>query len=131
MFLLLTVKNSVGNVVEIINLLDKDVWSGDELRANYIALVEKWGEWEIINESGAGIVVRYVDVGNALFSGLAITFATCTFIALLCAIVLGKIVFPLLATHYQNINNELVDLTTLHTATQIDNMTKQNKKEWF
>jgi hypothetical protein len=134
LFLLFTLKNSIGNVVDILNALDKKTWSGEELSANYQALIEKWGEWEIIGQGSAGIVVRYVDIGNALFSGLAITFATASFVSFACALVFGKIVFPLLYKHYKNSNEELVDIATLQSATQINDMAnkgKDKKKEWF
>lgn len=124
-------KNSVGNVTEILNLLDDDKWSGEEIRQHYTELIDKWGEWEIVGKDGAGIVVRYVDVRNAMFSGLAITFGSLMFVSLLFAIVFGKIVFPLLKKHYENTNDELVDIATLQSAAQINEMTKSKKKEWF
>ena len=124
-------KNSVGNVTEILDLLDDDKWSGQEIEQNYAALVEKWGEWEIIGKDGAGIVVRYVDVRNAMFSGLAITFGALALISLVIAIVFGKIVFPLLKKHYDNTNEELVDVATLQSAAQINEMHKNKKEGWF
>lgn len=124
-------KNSIGNITEILNMLDEDIWSGKEIQENYEYLVNKWGEWEIVGEGNAGIVIRYVDVGNALFSGLAITFATCAFISFAVSIVFGKIILPLLYKHYKNSNEELVDIATLQSAQQIDVMSKKCKKEWF
>ena len=124
------IKNSIGNITEILNMLDKDVYNAEEIRQNYQMLIDKWGEWEIIGENSAGVVVRYVDIGNALFSGLAITFMSLTFIMFVLAIMFGKIIFPLLSKHYKNLNDELVDVATLQSAKQINDMTK-NKKEWF
>jgi hypothetical protein len=123
------VKNSVGNVVEILELLDTDNFTGTELEQNYAALVERWGEWEIHSASSAGLVIRYVNVGNALFSGLMITFSTFTMISLCSAILLGKIVFPMLSKHFTNCNDEMVDMATLKSAAQIAQMS--GKKEWF
>ena len=91
-FLILAMKHSIGNVFDILNLLDKDVYSGEELRQNYMYLVEKWGEWEIIGEDSAGFVVRYVNIGNALFSGLMMTYFVLASISLTLAIVFGKII---------------------------------------
>lgn len=131
------IKNSIGNITEILTALDKEKWTGEELQENYAYLVEKWGEWEIVGEGAAGIIVRYVNIGNALFSGLAITFAMATFISFVIAVVFGKIIFPLLRNHYKNSNDELVDVATLQSAAQIDKMTKSKhlekgeKKEWF
>lgn len=97
-------------------------------------LVDKWGEWEIIGEDSAGLVVRYVNIGNALFSGLMRVYTVLTVISLCVAVVLGKIVFPSLAKLYKNNNEEMVDLATLKSAQQIDNIVKKTKdkgKEWF
>lgn len=121
-------KNSVGNVTEILTLLDKDIYTGNEIEKNYAYLIEKWGEWEIIGGGTAGIVIRYVDVGNALFSGLMITYSTLTVISLCAAFVFGKIMFPMLAKHFKNNNEEMVNMATLKSAAQID---KMSKKEWF
>lgn len=127
-------KNSVGNVTEILGLLDKKAFTGQELKVNYEMLVEKWGEWEVSGMSSAGLVIRYVDVSNALFSGLMITFGTLTIISLCVAIVFGKIIFPLLMKHFETSNAEIVDLATLKSATQIDKIdqvVKKKEKEWF
>lgn len=131
----LMVQNSVGNVTEILNLLDKDVYSGEELIENYQYLVDKWGEWEIIGENSVGLVIRYVDVSNALFSGLMMIYMSLTIASLVIAIVLGKLIFPLLAKMYKNANDEMVDMATLTSAGQIEEMTKakavNKKEEWF
>lgn len=123
------VKNSVGNVVEILELLDKDTHSGNELAQNYNVLVERWGEWEIIGAGSAGLVIRYVNIGNALFSGLMIMYGTLTIISFCIAIVFGKIMFPMLAKHFKNSNDEMVDMATLKSASQIDKLSK--REEWF
>lgn len=121
-------KNSVGNVTEILDLLDKNVYGKEQLAVNYQKLVEKWGEWEIVGAGNAGLVIRYVNIGNALFSGLMITFSVFTVTSFVLAILLGKIVFPLLSKHFANMNEEMVDMATLRSASQID---KLSKKEWF
>lgn len=123
------VKNSVGNVVEILELLDVDNYTGTQLEQNYAMLVERWGEWEIHSANSAGLVIRYVNVGNALFSGLMITFSTLTIVSLCAAILLGKIVFPMLSKHFTNCNDEMVDMATLKSATQIAKMS--GKEDWF
>jgi hypothetical protein len=128
LFLCLAARNSVGNIIEILSLLDKDTHSGIEVTQNYAYLVNKWGEWQIV-DGGAGISIKYIDIGNAMFSGLMITFSTLTLITLVAAIVLGKIMFPLLAKHYKNCNEEMVDMATLTSASQINEISK--RKEWF
>lgn len=122
-------ENSVGNVTDILELLDKDAYTAEQLTENYAMLIEKWGEWEIVNAGGAGLVVRYVDIGNALFSGLMITYCILTVLSLVCAILFGKIILPLLSKHFADCNTEMVDLATLKSAAQIDQISK--KKEWF
>ena len=130
-FFVLAIHNSIGNVTEILHLLDKDIYTGEEIAQHYKMLVEKWGEWEIVGADAAGLVIRYVDIRNALFSGLMITYSVLTAVSLLLAIVLGKIVFPQFAKVFANNNDELVDVATLKSAQKIDEMSKKNNKEWF
>lgn len=129
------IQNSIGNITEILHLLDKDIYNEQEIAENYKYLVEKWGEWEIIGAGSAGLVIRYIDIRNALFSGLMVTYTVLTVCALLCAIVVGKIVFPQLVKLYTDNNGEMVDIATLRSAQQIDEMTAESRnkkgKEWF
>jgi hypothetical protein len=120
-------ENSVGNVTEILDLLDAKTYNAEQLVENYKMLVGKWGEWELVGAGNAGLVIRYVNVGNALFSGLMVTYCTCTIIMFVIAILFGKIVFPLFSKYYLNRNDTMVDLATLKSADQIEQM----KKEWF
>ena len=133
-FFVLTISNSIGNVTEILALLDKDTHTQEEIVANYQMLVDKWGEWEIIGADSAGLVIRYVDVRNALFSGLMIVYTILTVVFLLMTVIIGKVLFPQLAKLYTNNNDEMVDVATLKSAQQIDEMTKKksaNKEDWF
>ena len=126
-------QNSVGNISEIIRLLNDELYTEVEIRQHYQELIEKWGEWEIIGASSAGLVVRYVDIRNALFSSLMITYAILTIVCFILTIVLGKVVFPTLIKYYINNNDEMVDMATLKTAAKIDASLddKPTKKEWF
>lgn len=128
-FLILALSNSIGNVTEILDMLDKSKYSGDELVANYQYLVAKWGEWELVGEGMSGLVIRYVNVGNALFSSLMVTFFVLAIIFLLLGIIFGKIVFPCMVKYYNNNNESMIDIATLKSAAQIDEISK--KKEWF
>lgn len=130
-FVCLALTNSLGNVIEILELLDKEKYTGEEIRHNYAALAEQWGEWEIAGDENGIFSVRYIDVGAALFSGLLFTYTTLAIIAMAMAIVFGKIVFPQLAKMYRNSNEEMVDLATLKSASQIDKMSRKGGKEWF
>ena len=128
------IQNSVGNITEILHLLDKDIYNEQQIAENYKQLVEKWGEWEIVGANSAGLVIRYVDIRNALFSGLMITYTILCVVSLVLAIVIGKILFPQLSKSFVSNNDELVDMTTLQNAQKIDEMVKkqkENKKEWF
>ena len=125
-------QNSIGNITEILHLLDDSIYTGEEISAHYKMLVEKWGEWEIIGADNAGLVVRYVDIRNALFSGMMILYAFLAGLSFVLAIVLGKLIFPSLAKYYTANNSEMVDMATLKSAAKIEKMTKnKDKKEWF
>lgn len=122
----------MGNVIEIVNLLDDDIYTGEEVREHYRALAEKWGEWEIVGESDSGFVIKYIDIKNVLFSNLMITYTGIAIGCFVISIIFGKIVLPMLIKYYKGNNDELVDMATLRTAAKVDaNINVNNKKEWF
>lgn len=126
------IENSIGNVTEILNLLDKDKYTGEEIAEHYAYLVEKWGEWEIVGANNTGLVIRYVDVRNAMFSGLMVTFTVLTIVSIAVNFILTKVVFPQLIKMYTKNNDELVDVATLKSAAKIDEIVKNKEtKEWF
>ena len=133
LFFIMMIKNSIGNVTEILHLLDKDIYTGEQIEENYAYLVQKWGEWEIVGAGTSGLVIRYVDVRNALFSGLMITYTDFTIVSLALSVILGKVLFPQLSKLYSDNNSEMVDVATLKSAAKIDEMTnnKNSEKEWF
>ena len=110
---------------------------------NYQSLIAKWGEWEIIGADKAGLVIRYVNVGNAIFSGLMITFSILFGVTVFIMLVLDKIIFPVIIKGCETDNEDLVNLTSLRTAEKIGDIenrlgvqntpdTKKSKrKEWF
>ena len=119
-FLVIAIKNSVGNLIEIIHLLDNKVYTGAELQANYSYLVEKYGEM-IIGNGGAGFQVVFVDVKHAFFSGIMIM---CSFASIMCfiaSVVLGKWVLPMLVKQMEENNQDMVNLATL------EHLDKENK----
>lgn len=112
--------------------------------SNYQSLIAKWGEWEIVGANQAGLVIRYVNVGNALFSGLMITFSILFGVTVFIMLVLDKIIFPVIIKGCETDNEDLVNLTSLRTAekigdienrlgaqTEISNPKKSKRKEWF
>ena len=129
LFLYLMIKNSMGNIKEIVELLDEDVYSGIELTQNYEYLIEKWGEVRIIGLYSTDAAVRYVDVGNALFSGLMITFSILASITFSIAVIFGKIVFPLLTKHYKSRNKNIENLGMYKVASAT--IDKPKEMEWF
>lgn len=126
------VQNSVGNITEIITLLDKDSLTGDQVQQNYQYLVDKWGEWTIVGENGGVFSIQFVNIQNAFFSGLMATFLTLGIVCLVISIIGGKIILPKLAQYYTDNNQSMVDIATLQTHAEV---TKKNKKEskedWF
>ena len=130
-FFILTVKNSWGNITEIISLLDKKKFTGEQLSQNYQFLVEKWGEWVVIGGNGGFVNVRFIDIREAIFSGLMITFIILAVVCLILAIVLGKIIFPKLAQLYSNNNQDMVNIATLQTNAEIRKKNKEKEEEWF
>lgn len=130
------IENSVGNVIEINTLLDKELYNTVELQENYNYLSEKWGEWETGAMSG-GVKITYVNVMNAMFSGLMkINMILCV-ASLTISFMFGKIIFPLLAKVYTEQNDTLIDLATINTMENVNEMTgkaqrnKRKKEEWF
>ena len=110
--LILAIKNSFGNVAEIINMLDTKKYTGEELQANYQFLVEKYGEW-VIGNGGAGFQITFVNIGHALFSGLAITNCIFFVVFLVSAYLLGKWLLPKLSSQILLDNQDMVNLVVL------------------
>lgn len=142
-FLFIALENSIGNLLEILDKLDKKKFTETQLVANYQSLIAKWGEWEIVGANQAGLVIRYVNVGNALFSGLMITFSILFAVTVFIMLVLDKIIFPVIIKGCETDNEDLVNLTSLRTAEKIGDIEnrlgvqntpkpkKSKRKEWF
>lgn len=113
--LILAIKNSFGNVAEIIDLLDSKRFTGEELQANYSYLVAKYGEW-LIGNGGAGFQITFVNIGHALFSGLMITSLVLCVVFLAGAYILGKWVLPKLAEQILIDNQDMVNIKVLEQS---------------
>ena len=132
LFFILMLKNSIGNIAEIINLLDKDTLTGSQIQDNYEYLVKKWGEWTIVGENGGLFTIQFIDIRKAFFSGLMATFLTLGIVCLIIAIIGGKILLPKLAQYYTENNQSMVDIATLQTHAEVMKCNKKdNKEEWF
>lgn len=110
--LIIALKNSFGNIAEIMNLLDGKKFTGEELQANYKFLIDKYGEW-VIGTGGSGFTITFVNVGNALFSGVMIICLFFFVIFLVSAFVLGKWLLPKLANQINEDNQDMVNMTIL------------------
>ena len=143
-FLIIALRNSIGNLLEIVQKLDKKQYTEAQLVDNYQSLIARWGEWEIIGADRAGLVIRYVNVGNAVFSGLMITFSILFAVTVFIMLILDKIVFPVIIKGCETDNEDLVNLTSLRTAEKIGDIEnrlgvendtpkpkKSKRKEWF
>ena len=112
LFFYLAIRNSLGNLLEITHLLNSKQYTGAELKANYDMLIDKYGKWHIGN-GGAGFSIEFINIYNAVFSGVAIT---CFFLAVTCLIssfVFGKYVLPMIAKQINENNQDMVNMTIL------------------
>ena len=129
-FLIQAFKNSIGNVMDIFKLLDKDVYNRAEIADNYRMLVEKWGEWSIIGQEGSTFTVSFIDVSKAFFSGMMKLYSVLTITSFGLSITLGSILFPKLKEHYEEENKHLEARATLETNRLVKE-NKSKKGEWF
>ena len=131
LFFCLMIKNSVGNLTEIFDLLDKKTLTGEELSRNYQYLIEKYGEWTIVGNNGGTFSVHFVNIKNAFFSGLMITYCILTMVSFGISIIVGKVLFPKLSQYYKDNNQDMVNLATLQTNAEITKKKKNKEEEWF
>jgi len=125
-FVFLTLQHSIGNVLEILNLLDKDKYSGEQIIINYEILQNKWGELNILSVGGTQI--KYIDIRKAFFNGASITYFILFIFSILFSVMIGKILLPKLSKMYENSNQQMVDVATLKTQEIISN---KKEEEWF
>lgn len=134
-FVALMIKHSVGNVTEVINLLDKDTHTGQQLEENYAYLVDKYGEWKIVGRSNSVFSVQFINIKAALFSGLMKTYLILSVVCFLIAIIIGKILFPKLSQYLTNNNQDMANIATLRTNDEVmklkEAQSKEKEKEWF
>jgi hypothetical protein len=128
-FALAAFRNSFGNITEIIQLLDKDVYNRVEIAENYQMLKEKYGEWTIIGGEGSIGEIRFINIKKAMIGGLMITYITTSAVSLFLALFLGKLLFPKLSQYYEDVIIDTDRLTTLDIKADLDELKK--KKEWF
>lgn len=111
-FFVLALENSVGNMDEITTLLNSKKYTGEELRANYLYLTAKYGEW-VIGSGGTGFTLTFINVKAAIFGGFAVFAGISAIVCFIGAFVLGKWLFPMLAKKITQDNEDMVNLTIL------------------
>jgi len=109
---ILAICHSLGNVGEIIDLLETSNHTGEELQGNYAYLTAKYGEW-VIGNGNAGFQLVFINLKRAVFSGFMITCFISSIVFLVGAYVLGKWLFPYLAKKTLQENQDMVNLTIL------------------
>lgn len=109
------IKNSFGNVAEIMEKLDSKKYSGEQLSQNYQYLIDKYGEW-VIGNGSTGFQITFVNIGHALFSGLMITNCVFFVVFLLSAYILGKWALPKISAQILIDNQDMVNLVVLKGA---------------
>lgn len=114
LFFILAIKNSFGNVAEIIDKLNSRVYTGEELRANYEYLIEKYGEW-MIGNGGAGFTISFVNIKNALFSGIMVISIILSLVFFVSSVVLGKLLLPRISEQLIQDNQDMVNIEVLKT----------------
>ena len=115
----LALRYSIGNIMEIMSLLDKKAYNGEQLEINYLYLIEKYGEY-VIGNGGMGFQVKFVNIGNALFSKLFVFYFISFVIMLSGAFILGKWALPRIANQIDENNQDLVNLTVLRSQEGIE-----------
>lgn len=114
-FLIIAVKNSFGNIAEIIELLNDKKYTGEQLQENYAFLIEKYGEW-VVGNGSTGFTITFVNIGKALFSGLMLFSLTMSIVLLISAFVFGKWLLPMLSNSITQNNQDMVNLTVLKNS---------------
>ena len=111
MCLIFAIKNSFGNMAEILDLLDSKKYNGEQIEQNYLFLIDKYGEWGI--GGTAGFTITFVNVGKAVLSGLMITNLILCVLFLVSAYVLGKWALPKISEQILTDNQDMVNMTIL------------------
>ena len=59
--LIFAIRNSFGNIAEIMALLDSKKYTGVELQSNYSYLIDKYGEW-VIGNGSTGFTITFINI---------------------------------------------------------------------
>lgn len=108
-------QNSIGNVAEICDLLDGKKYNDLELENHYLYLVQRYGEWRI-GSGSAGFKITFVNIGRALFNGVAMANLITAVCFVIFAYVLGKWLMPMVSKQIIQDNQDMVNLTILRNT---------------
>lgn len=110
--LLFAIRNSFGNLHEIVSMLDSKAYNGEQLSENYNFLIDKYGEW-VIGSGSTGFTITFINVGRAVFNGFMATLAILSVLFFAGAFILGKWLLPKISAQILNDNQDMVNLTIL------------------
>lgn len=110
--LIVAVRHSFGNLDEVTSLLNSKFYTGEELRANYLYLTNKYGEW-VIGSGSTGFTLTFINIKAVFMSGIVIVSAIFSFISFISAFICGKWLFPFLIKKITQKNQDMVNLTIL------------------
>ena len=128
LFMFLATSNSVGNVLNIFNKLDAEIYNSAEITEHYADLVNVWGEITLTEVSGMHL--KFINIKKAFMNGTSTAFFITSILFFVLSLSLGKIILPYLAKMYKNSNEQMTDLAILKTQNMLTEK-KEKKKEWF
>lgn len=105
------IKNSFGNMAELINLLDSKKYTSVELQEHYNMLVERYGEWHI-GSGSTGFQLNFINIKKVFFSGVMLANLIGSGICLAGHIIAKKIL-PKVAQRNREKNQDLVNMEML------------------
>ena len=112
LFFILCLTNSIGNLIQISDMLDNTEKTGEEIQANYDMLVAKYGTW-VIGSADKGFFIEFVNVKRAIINGFSVSFFFLGVFSLLSAYILGKWLFPMLSSEFNQSNQDAVNIEVL------------------
>ena len=110
--LIFALKNSFGNVGEMLDMLDTKKYTGAELEQNYAQLIEKYGEW-VIGHGNMSFTVKFINIKKVVFSGFMVLNFILSAGLLFCHFFFGKFLLPRVARAIDKKNQDMVNLEIL------------------
>lgn len=114
LFLVLALRNSIGNLNEIFDLLDSKKYNDIEIEQHYFELIEKYGAWGIGSATSFQLV--FINVKAAVASGFAIFCFIMFVLFFVGAFLVGKWLLPLFTEKTIQENQDMCNLEILKAA---------------